>query len=82
MWQWVRGPPVSSLLQMKMSRSLVTLHLMRQVFHLLPFTKAAVNEVTFPVTSGHYYPVIMCCSAWLHLLFLADRLMLEKSNST
>lgn len=49
---------------------------------LAPFTKAAVNEVTFPVTSGHYYPVIMCCSAWLHLLFLADRLMLEKSNST
>lgn len=24
----------------------------------------------------------MCCSAWLHLLFLVDRLMLEESNFT
>lgn len=23
-----------------------------------------------PLTSGHYYPVIMCCATWLHLLFL------------
>lgn len=35
-----------------------------------------------PLTSGHYYPVIMCRSAWLHLLFLVDSLMLEESNFT
>lgn len=35
-----------------------------------------------PLTSGHYYPVIMCCSAWLHLLFLVDSLMLGESNFT
>lgn len=33
------------------------------------------------LTSGHYHPVIMFCSAWLHL-FLADSLMLEESNFT
>lgn len=34
------------------------------------------------LTPGHYYPVIMCCSAWLHLLFRVDSLMLEESNFT
>lgn len=34
------------------------------------------------LTPGHYYPVIMCCSAWLHLLFVVESLMLEESNFT
>lgn len=67
--------------QMEMSHSLVTLHLMRLVLHLLPSTSRS-EWGHIPLTSGHYYPVIMCCSAWLHLLFLADSLMLEESNFT
>lgn len=64
-----------------MSHSLVTFHLIWLVFLLLPSTNYSEWGHT-SLTSGHYYPVIMCCSAWLHLLFLVDSLMLEESNFT
>lgn len=67
--------------KMKMSLSLMTRHLTRLVLHFLPSTSCS-EWGHIPLTSGHYYPVIMCCSAWLHLLFLADSLMLEESNFT
>lgn len=64
-----------------MSHSLVTFHLIWLVFLLLPSTNYS-EWGHISLTSGHYYPVIMCCSAWLHLLFLVDSLMLEESNFT
>lgn len=64
-----------------MSHSLVTFHLIWLVFLLLPSTNYS-EWGHISLTSGHYYPVIMCCSAWLHLLFLIDSLMLEESNFT
>lgn len=51
------------------------------IFHLLPSTSRS-EWGHIPLTSGHYYPVIMCSSAWLHLLFLVDSLMWEESNFT
>lgn len=64
-----------------MSHSLVTFHLIWLVFLLIPSTNYS-EWGHISLTSGHYYPVIMCCSAWLHLLFLVDSLMLEESNFT
>lgn len=64
-----------------MNHSLVTFHLIWLVFLLLPSTNYS-EWGHISLTSGHYYPVIMCCSAWLHLLFLVDSLMLEESNFT
>ncbi len=67
--------------QTKMSCSLVTRHVTPLLLHLLPSTSHS-EWGHIALTSGHYYPVIMCCSAWLHLLFLVDSLMLEESNFT
>lgn len=59
----------------------VTVAVKELVFPLSPLTHRAtwaLNEVTYLLTSGHYYPVIMCCSAWLHLLFLLDKPYVKK----
>lgn len=61
----------------------VTVAVKELVFPLSPLTHRAtwaLNEVTYLLTSGHYYPVIMCCSAWLHLLFLLDKPYVKKKQ--
>lgn len=50
--------------------------------HALPSASSSEWGQSPPDLRGHYYPVIMCCSARLHLLFLPDNLTLEESNFT